>query len=1460
MFIILNYKRCLLLLTIWAVCSSLVWGAIPAQERSALIAFYNAANGITWADNWKTPPLDTDGFSLPGTEGSWYGITVEDDHVAEIVLNNGNITGVIPPEIGTLGFLKKFWLLNTELTGGIPPEIGNLANLEELFLASSLLGGNIPTEIGNLTNLRTLRLEGDSLTGNIPASLGNLVKLNFFALDANELSGSIPPELGNLHNLGVLDFQANHLSGSIPPELGNLVNLYYLTLYSNQLSGNIPPELGNLQNLGVLGFEKNQLSGNIPSSLGNLVNLTNLNLSNNQLSGNIPAELGNLHIVKRLYLQQNRLSGEIPGNLMNLTAVSDLDIGYNCLYALDPTLRIWLNVHDPDWEDHQNQCDGVPPAIILTSPHGGETFTVGSSHSITWSTVNMTGDVKIEYSTDNGSTWAEIIAAAPNTGSYAWTVPDTASSQCLVKISKADSGSPSDISDDTFSIITGSTTSITVVYPNGGETLVVGLSYPITWTFTGTIENVKIEYTRDNGSSWTEIIAAAPNTGSYTWTIPNIAGSQCKIKISAADSGAPSDRSDGPFFIVATTIPAQERAALIAFYNSTNGDGWTKNSGWKTPPLYTDGFAMPGTEARWHGITAAGDHVTKIEMYENNLTGSIAPEIGNLSQLQVLYLNSNSIGGSIPPALGNLANLRYLYLSQNVMVGNVPTGLTNLPNLIYLELSNNRLSGNINPEIGNMVKLEVLQLDGNQFSGSIPAALGKLINLGRLYLNANRLSGSIPPEMGNLISLGDLDLAGNPLTGTFPPEMGNLRNLVILYISSTQISGSIPSEFGNMVNLKQIFLHKNQLSGGIPAEWGNFHNLVSLFLNNNKLSGEIPPSLTNLNNIQDVDIGYNCLEATDAAVRAWLNIYDPDWEAHQDQCDGQLPTITVTSPNGGESWTVNSSHYIRWISTGTIENVKIEYTADGGANWATITSAAPNTGFYNWTVPDIISSRCIIKISEASTGTPADTGNAMFSIISRPTIHINPNKLNFSAKKNGAVTDPQEIRIVNKGGGTLNWSISSDASWLTVSPVTGTGDGIITVSVNPGGLDEGTYSGSITVSDPNADNSPQTISVTLKVKIDSPDMAPFGEFSTPADGAVVSGSIPVTGWALDETGVKGVKIYREEADGQSLVFIGDAIFVEGARPDVETLYPDYPNNYKAGWGYMLLTNFFPDEGNGVFKLHAVVEDVDGHTVTLGIKTITVDNANAEKPYGAIDTPAQGGAASGRYYINWGWVLAAQTNNIPTDGSTIAVWIDGKKIGRPVYNNYREDIAALFPGYANSNGAVGYYYLDTTKYKDGIHTIQWTAADNVGNADGIGSRYFTIQNTASGEKGSEEEQKSGRAEKNNSRRGEPPCSPVFDPCSPAFDETETVEIKELERVEIKIKSENIPSHHITGYLAVGDKLRNLPIGSTLDSDAGIFYWQPGVGFLGEYHLVFMEQEETGRSIRKDIVISITPKVN
>jgi len=486
------------------------------------------------------------------------------------------------------------------------------------------------------------------------------------------------------------------------------------------------------------------------------------------------------------------------------------------------------------------------------------------------------------------------------------------------------------------------------------------------------------------------------------------------------------------------------------------------------------------------------------------------------------------------------------------------------------------------------------------------------------------------------------------------------------------------------------------------------------------------------------------------------------------------------------------------------------------------------------------------------TGVTADLTGQDYVSVGGPAIVLNPDQLNFGADISGNMSEPQWFTVSNGGGGTLNWTVTADQGWISFTPASGTDSGVVTVTVDPSGLAVGTYNGTVSVSDPNAGNSPRVVNVVLEVYGDT--APPFGVFNTPVNGSTVRGSIPVTGWALDDIGVESVKIYLATNGG--LAYIGDAVFVEGARPDVELMYPGYPNNNRAGWGYMLLTHFLPGGGNGTYTFHAIAMDVESNEVTLGTRTVTCDNANAVEPFGAIDTPDQGGEASGDMFMNIGWVLTPQPNSIPVDGSTIDVFVDGVNLGNPVYNIYREDIAALFPGYANSNGAVGYFMLDTTAYTNGVHTIYWTATDTAGNADGIGSRFFTIQNgTANG------------ASAGVMGMGMEALSRI------PFDGSVALEFKKgyredvesqvlwsgsgvsriglrmLERMEVQLPGV------VSGGLLVGDGIRNLPVGSTLDIETGTFYWLPAAGFFGEYRLVFILKDQTGELKRKEVIVKI-----
>ena len=158
-------------------------------DREALVALYNAADGPNWSNNTN--------WLSDEPSGKWHGVGTDRS-----------------------GRVLSLYLDDHQLSGEIPAELGNLANLETLGLSRNQLSGEIPAELGNLANLEALGLSGNQLSGEIPAELGNLANLEGLGLSGNQLSGEIPPELGNLANLEGLSLSGNQLSGEIPAGVG----------------------------------------------------------------------------------------------------------------------------------------------------------------------------------------------------------------------------------------------------------------------------------------------------------------------------------------------------------------------------------------------------------------------------------------------------------------------------------------------------------------------------------------------------------------------------------------------------------------------------------------------------------------------------------------------------------------------------------------------------------------------------------------------------------------------------------------------------------------------------------------------------------------------------------------------------------------------------------------------------------------------------------------------------------------------------------------------------------------------------------------------------------------------------------------------------------------------------------------------------------------------------------------
>ena len=368
-----------------------------------------------------------------------------------------------------------------------------------------------------------------------------------------------------------------------------------------------------------------------------------------------------------------------------------------------------------------------------------------------------------------------------------------------------------------------------------------------------------------------------------------------------AFSRTPSAHASTPVPTAATT----DRDVLVALYHATDGDNWRDSDSWLSD-------APIGT---WYGVTTDNSgRVIELVLWFNNLSGTIPPELGDLTALTALRLNGNNLSGSIPPELGNLTALTALNLSDNQLSGTIPPELGHLGNLDALYLAGNRLTGcqlavwkyadyNDLDQLGlpycaaptsarstggdrdGLVAL-YLATDGDNWAnndnwlsdapistwyGVTADVSGRVIEL---VLWFNNLSGTIPPELSDLTALTKLDFSGNQLSGTIPAELSNLTALTYLSLGGNQLSGTIPSELSNLTALTNLYLGNNQLRGIIPSELGNLTALTHLDLGNNQLNGPIPPELGNLVNLETLYLAGNRLTGCQLAV--WKYVKDND--------------------------------------------------------------------------------------------------------------------------------------------------------------------------------------------------------------------------------------------------------------------------------------------------------------------------------------------------------------------------------------------------------------------------------------------------------------------------------------------------------------------------------------------------------------------------------------------------------
>lgn len=368
-------------------------------------------------------------------------------------------------------------------------------------------------------------------------------------------------------------------------------------------------------------------------------------------------------------------------------------------------------------------ADTTAPAVAVLSPNGGEAWAAGSVHNITWTATDAGGfgvnPIKLEYSLNNGGTWTTISAAAPNTGTFAWTLPQALSAGlALVRVSATDAASNvgTDVSNAPFTINDQSAPTVTLLSPNGGESLPTGTFPTVTWTPADNIgvTGGSLKLSTDNGATFgitlKNLTAGEAAAGSAVVEIPYPAGgANCKMRVTLLDAAgnSASDDSNAVFSIPNQislqpigTVKTQGSvdAVLAKSCNALAGDiivaavisggdidglAWNGRTDWASPegglvfPLLGDKsfdmFELVNT-------VAALDDVTVNFSAEQPYAQVIIAIVRGAKTAGAPDRSKSAMGNGATPASGNTiatAQARELVLAwvaQELLTGNVSTG------------------------------------------------------------------------------------------------------------------------------------------------------------------------------------------------------------------------------------------------------------------------------------------------------------------------------------------------------------------------------------------------------------------------------------------------------------------------------------------------------------------------------------------------------------------------------------------------------------------------------------------------------------------------------------------------------------------------------------------------------------------------------------------------------------------
>ncbi|MGD9015192.1 MAG: hypothetical protein PVI33_04130, partial [Candidatus Omnitrophota bacterium] len=603
-------------------------------------------------------------------------------------------------------------------------------------------------------------------------------------------------------------------------------------------------------------------------------------------------------------------------------------------WTIPDAISAQVKVKVSDYEDSDSFAISqanfkIRGGITINSPDGGEVWIVGAQHNITWSIVGSIAQVRLEYSTDGGWAYPYIIATAvdANLGIYAWVVPDTLSRECRVKITDVLDPTVYDTSDNNFQI----QGDLILVSPNGQEEWEVGSTQNITWIRRGSIQKINIEYSTDGGLTFPhkiiESLDVSTEAGSYAWVVADAISEQVRVRISDSSDAAVYDVSDADFKI----------KGALAISSPNAGEVWQVGS---------------SKDIAWELTGSIG--IVKLEYSTNG--GLSYPHIISPSIDAALETYS----WIIPDSISHQARVRITDFSDASVYDTSDNDFKIIGRLILTS-----------PNGGEVWPVGSSQAITWNKSGSIDKVKLEYSTDGGLSF-PHLIIDSISSSLGSY-------------NWVIPDVISQTIRVKITNVNDSVVYDTSDNNFkirGGLI--------LNAPNGGEDWVVGSLHNITWIRFG----------SIADVRLDYSVDAGksypYTIASSVDAAGEKynWTIPDNPGFLTRVKISDASDITVydtsddnfiirtgfTLTVPNGNEAWIVGSTHDIIWDRIGPVENVKLEYSSNGGLTFVPIVSSTSNTGFYSWVIPDTITTQALVRISDVDDSTISDTSDYFFKI------------------------------------------------------------------------------------------------------------------------------------------------------------------------------------------------------------------------------------------------------------------------------------------------------------------------------------------------------------------------------------------------------------------------------------------------------------------------------------------------